>query len=209
MSFTLFPKEKKFAPLFKALAADIVSISQLFKELAENYKDFESYKSKAAEIERHADAITYEAIHLLNTAFITPFDREDIHHVVHELDDIVDNLENQFRNIYLYDLVRAPASMQKFSVLIYEASLSLQKLVDKYLDPPTQTPEMSALKKHLHSLENQADELFGEAIHSLFSKSLDPIETIKRKDLLEGMEEVMDKYLAVTNTIENIIVKAR
>ena len=209
MAFSLFPREKKFSSLFKGLADDVVAISALFKEFAENYKDFETYKSKAAEIERHADAITFEAINLLNTSFITPFDREDIHLLVHELDDIVDHLENQFRNIYLYNLTRAPASMPKFASLMYEASLDIKKLVEKYLDPPMYTPEVTALKKHLHSLENQADDVFAEAIHSLFAKGLDAIETIKRKDLLEGMENVMDKYLDLTNTIENVIVKTR
>lgn len=209
MTFSLFPRERKFAPLFKALAGDAVHISVLFKEFSENYQDFETYKAKAAEIERHADAITFEAISLLNTSFITPFDREDIHLLVHELDDVVDNLENQFRNVYLYNLTRAPASMPKFANLIHEASLSVQKLVDKYLDPPVYTPEVAALKKHLHTLENQADDVFAEAVQSLFAKGLDPLETIKRKDLLEGMEDVMDRYLALTNTIENIIVKSR
>ena len=82
-------------------------------------------------------------------------------------------------------------------------------MVEKHLDPPSYTPDVLALKRHLHSLENQADEVFAAAIQSLFTKTMDPVETIKRKDILEGLETVMDKYLSVTNTIENIILKTR
>lgn len=210
MSFPfLFPRELKFSTLFKDIARDIVEASTLFKELSENYNDFESYKKRAAEIERRADASTHAAIQLLNTSFITPFDREDIHYLVHELDSIVDILEDQFRNIYLYNLTKPPAALLQFAELILEASTTIQKLADKYLDPPTYTPEVTALKQHLYTLEAKADQVFANAIQELFASPIDPIELIKRKDVLEGLERVMDQYLAVANTVENIILKAR
>ncbi len=204
-----FPKESAFSSLFKSIAANIVEISSLLKEFSEKFSDAEQFKKQAKDIEHHADATTRAAIELLNTSFITPFDREDIHYLVHELDDIIDILEDLLRNIYLYNLAKAPPALPQFAEFIVESSYAIQKLVEKYLDPPHYTPEAAALKQRLYTLENEADRVFTNAIKELFQKVKDPIELIKQKDILEGLETVMDKYLSVGNTIENIIVKSR
>lgn len=205
----LFPKQSGFSILFKSIAHDIVEMGMLFKEFSQTFSNAEGFKKRAAEIERRADTSVQQAIALLNTSFITPFDREDIHYLVHELDDVIDILEDQIRNIYLYDLREAPSAVPKLADLIVDASHDLQKLVEKYLDPPTYAPEVASLKQHLYNLESEADHVFGDAIRSLFSKTKNPVELIKEKDILEGLETVMDKYLSVGNTIENIIVKSR
>ncbi len=203
-----FPKESRFSVLFKNIALDIVEMSVLFKEFSKNFSEAESFKKRAAEIERRADANVHEVIKLLNSSFITPFDREDIHFLVHELDDVIDILEDQIRNVFLYNLTEAPSAAPKFADFIVDASHDLQKLIEKYLDPPLYTPEVMSLKQHLYLLAGEADQVFGDAIRNLFSKTKDPVELIKQKDILEGLETVMDKYLSVGNTIENIIVKS-
>ncbi|MDO8523849.1 MAG: DUF47 family protein, partial [bacterium] len=192
-----FPKESAFSSLFKDIAADIVEVSSLFKEFSEKFSDAEGFKKRAEVIERHADSNTHAAIELLNKSFITPFDREDIHYLVHELDDIIDILEDLLRNIYLYNLAKAPPALPQFAEFIVESSYAIQKLVGEYLDPPRYTPEVRALKQRLYTLEDEADRVFAAAVKELFQKVKDPIELIKQKDILEGLETVMDKYLSV------------
>ncbi|MBI3573984.1 DUF47 family protein, partial [Candidatus Kaiserbacteria bacterium] len=117
-----FPKESGFSVLFKNIAGDVVDMGALFKEFSKKFSDAEAFKKRAAEIEHRADASVKEAIALLNSSFITPLDREDIHLFVHELDDVIDILEDQIRDIYLYDLRTAPAAVPKFADLIVDAS---------------------------------------------------------------------------------------
>jgi hypothetical protein len=205
----LFPRESGFSVLFKNIADDIVEVSVLFKEFSHKFSEAETFKKRAAAIECKADTSVKDAIKLMNRSFITPFDREDIHFLVHELDDIIDILEDHIRNIYLYHFKSTPDAMGKFADLILDASYDIQKLVGKYLDPPTYTQEVASLKQHLYNLEAEADAVFANAIRTLFEKTKDPIELIKEKDILEGLETVMDKFLSVGNTIENIIVKSR
>jgi hypothetical protein len=40
----------------------------------------------------------------LNKTFITPFDREDIYALAHQLDDLVDLIENVIKNVKLYNI---------------------------------------------------------------------------------------------------------
>jgi uncharacterized protein Yka (UPF0111/DUF47 family) len=59
----------------------------------------------------------------------------------------------------------------------------------------------------INSLENQADDIFDNAIAGLFKKSTDPIELIKIKEILVGLETATDKCEDAANTLESIILK--
>jgi uncharacterized protein Yka (UPF0111/DUF47 family) len=50
--------------------------------------------------------------------------------------------------------------------------------------------------------------VFERAISQLFLNQKDPIALIKQKDILESLENVVDKYQAVADIIEGIIVKS-
>lgn len=205
----LFPRESNFQRLFKDIVREIVEMSALFKEFSVDVRHAGEYTKRAADIERRADTHTHALIALLNTSFITPFDREDIHYLAHELDEVIDILEDVIKNVYLYQLTGPLPVAAKFGDLIAEAAEVIYALVTKFLDPPRPTPEVLALKERLYSLEHTADKIFAEAIRSLFRDVKDPIELIKKKDLIEGLEEVMDTFLRAGNTIESVILKSR
>ena len=59
----------------------------------------------------------------------------------------------------------------------------------------------------INSLENDADRLFQVAIAALFEEVKDPIDVIKRKEIIETLEVATDKAEDVANVLESIIVK--
>jgi uncharacterized protein Yka (UPF0111/DUF47 family) len=59
----------------------------------------------------------------------------------------------------------------------------------------------------INSLENDADRLFQIAIATLFDNVKDPIDVIKRKEIIETLEVATDKAEDVANVLESIIVK--
>src|SRR3954452_16637169 len=48
--------------------------------------------SRVVECERRGDEITNTILRRLSSTFVTPFDREDIHALAEELDDVVDDM---------------------------------------------------------------------------------------------------------------------
>src|SRR3954452_18745120 len=48
--------------------------------------------SRVVECERRGDEITRTILRRLSSTFVTPFDREDIHALAEELDDVVDDI---------------------------------------------------------------------------------------------------------------------
>lgn len=90
----LFPQNNVFNNLFIDLAESTKDMVKLFHELSEEFEDFEKYAQKAKIIEQQADSVTHKILNELQEAFITPYDREDLHDLVIQMDDVVDDLEN-------------------------------------------------------------------------------------------------------------------
>lgn len=205
MSF-LLPKGTVFFELFRKMRTDVENMSALFQEFVKNFDDFEDYMTRAHVIEKSADDTAHRIVDELNRSFITPFDREDIHYLVYELDDIVDRIEDIIRNIHLYHVVHKVDSMDEFAACISEATRQLGKMMT-HLERLKHTPALTREKIRIHEIEDQADLLFENAMSRLFQNGNDPVEIVKTKDILEAMETVVDKYQAVGNLIEGIIIK--
>jgi hypothetical protein len=73
--------------------------------------------------------MVHDVIDQLNVSFITPFDREDLHILVVELDNIVDYIDEAIHMISLYDLKNKPTFINEFSVIYIDLAKNLQSLV--------------------------------------------------------------------------------
>jgi predicted phosphate transport protein (TIGR00153 family) len=207
MKFFL-PKEPAFLAHFKDMSVCLCEITSIFKDFTSNFKDFPSYWQRAKEIEHKADAKTHQIISLLNQSFITPFDREDIYQLVHELDDIIDLLEHSIHNIYLFEMSEKKEFLDEFAKLIGSAADALNALLSECFEHQKYTDSIWKLILEIHDLEDEGDLAYEKALRTLFSEEHDPIKIIKWKDILETLEFIMDVFQKVSNTIEGVVVKS-
>jgi predicted phosphate transport protein (TIGR00153 family) len=201
------PKQSVFFILFKDVSQNLTAISELFAEFIEKFSDFENFANKAKIIEHQADEKTHEIVSRLNKTFITPFDREDIYSLAHELDDIVDLIENAIHNIYLYKITENNPAFSEFAKIIKQDAAYTEKLI-ACLEKHKNTQELTDTKIIMHELEDKGDVIFAESISRLFSNGKDPITVIKEKDILEDLENIVDKYQKVSDIIEGLLVKS-
>ena len=204
----LLPKEPAFAEHFKKLNGYLKDIAEVFSEFSKNFDEVHTYAEKASAVESKADEVTHGIISELNKTFITPFDREDIHSLAHEMDDIVDLIENAIHNIDLYQVKSKNPAIDTFARLIVEASQNLDHLIQECFSEKKYTEKATSFIIKIHDLEDEGDSAFQQALKKLFSEEKDPLTVIKWKDLLENLEEIMDKFQSLSNTIESIIVKS-
>lgn len=205
MNFFL-PKQADFFDLFEDMNKSLEEINTLLSEFTNNFTNFESYAKRAKEIENNADTKAHTIIEKLNKSFITPFDREDIYSLVHELDDIVDLYENVIQNILLYNVSTKLHAMDEFAIILSEAQIAFGKLL-KCLKGGKHKKDLVEQKIKIHNLEDQADIVFAKSITRLFQNNTDAMYVLKQKDILEGLEAIMDKYQKLSNIIEGIMVK--
>src|SRR4051812_18508103 len=102
----LIPQEKKFFTLFEKASENLVNISKALND-ALTQTDLKKRKEFFKEVERFehvGDNLTHDIFNELNSTFITPFDREDIHGLASALDDIADFVHGASKRIDLYSV---------------------------------------------------------------------------------------------------------
>nr|WP_320192497.1 DUF47 family protein [uncultured Desulfobacter sp.] len=102
----LLPKENRFFTLFNEHCAIVVQGLEVFEALQEKQADKSELNRQLKEIEHRADNIAHQVFALLNTVFVTPFDREDIRSLIHHMDDIMDMIENEGDQVLRQALAR-------------------------------------------------------------------------------------------------------
>jgi predicted phosphate transport protein (TIGR00153 family) len=203
------PKEGKFFPLLKQMSTVLIDASQLMIECLKDkdQQDALQYYHKIKGKEHEGDILSQKIFDELNTTFITPFDREDIHNLANTLDDVTDRINSCVKRIALYNPKTIPQSAVNLARLIYDASVCISKAID----------ELDVLKKNadnvkkycieLHSIENQADDVYEDFVMKLFNEEEDGIEIMKEKEIMYELEKATDSAEHVGKIIKTIIVK--
>lgn len=202
------PQEKKFFPLFEKASSNLLQTSVLLTKMV-NTSDAHKKKELLREIERleHiGDSVTHEIFMELGTTFITPFDREDIHALTSVLDDVVDFIYGSAKRIELYKIKVPESNIGKLAELIEKSGEELHKAVLGLRDLKNVESIREACIR-INSIENHADDIFENAVASLFEHEKDAVEIIKMKEVLSVLETATDKCEDAANVLETIIVK--
>jgi len=200
------PHNSDFFDLFEKLADNAVEAAALFRKVASGGGvDDESLTAMRA-IEHRGDEITYNLIDKLNKTFITPFDREDIHSLAKELDDVIDVINTMVGKLRLYELDGVNKNLVGFSVLI-DASVQCLAGAVKGLHNMKNSKALLASCVDIDAMEDKGDAMRDKSIAELFHTETDPVAIIKWKEVYEDAETVLDICEDVANVVEAIIVK--
>lgn len=200
----LFKKEEKFFRIFSQMTVHVLEAAEILQKMvSEPEGELQTLASRIKDLEHMGDELTHAVIRELNKTFITPIDREDIHDLSMALDDVLDLIDATAGRIVLFQ-IRAPIREvpQMAAVLlsqVKEIAAAITKLQDN--------DHVIERCVEINRLENDADRLFQLAIGRLFQDVKDPIDVIKRKEIIESMERATDKAEDVSNVLESIIVK--
>src|SRR5438445_222783 len=102
--FNLLPKDTVFFDLFEGLADYGIEAARHLRQLAADFPKIDNDILRIRQAEHAADELAHHALERLDRTFITPFDREDIHQLVNDLDDIVDNVDALAKRFGLYHI---------------------------------------------------------------------------------------------------------
>lgn len=204
--YKFIPHEVKFFDLFDKQADKMVEAVICFKEFAERGVFDDTCIEKIRVIEHESDTIAHDIIDSLNRTFITPFDREDIHSLANELDDVVDLIYAISKRMRLYKLKGKDKNVIEFSNLIMRSVQSLS-LAIKGLRNHRQPQQIHDACIEINKIENISDQLRDTVIQKLLESKKDPISIIKWKEIYELLETVLDVCEDVSNIVVSIIVK--
>ena len=205
MRLSLVPRTTEFYDLFEQAGANAVAAARLAETRFRQFPDTEVTQERVKELEHEGDRLTHEIVNLLNTQYVTPFDREDIFALAGAIDDIVDNIDEVSD---LLDLYKVEGSME-------QALEQCRVLVAATARLATALGELKAVRgvqRHLVELkacEDEGDRILRDAIAALFEdEDVSPREIIRWKDIFEGLEEAIDSCERAALVLGNIAVKA-
>lgn len=203
----LMPREERFVEHFAAHAQRMVAAADALASLmTAGPGDRPARFDEVCAIEGEADTITRQTIVALHRAFITPFDRSDIHALITALDDAVDLMEEVAQHAALYRVEEFSPRMRELSALIQKAARLLAETMPLLTDITRHAERITSLCDQVGRIESEADRLLRLALSELISQHPDPIVFLGRKEVYELLETVTDRCDDVADVIEGIVL---
>ena len=203
MRFRLIPREESFFDLFEELADKVKQGADELLDLLQNYSDVDRKAGRVVDTEHEGDEITHQVMRRLNTTFITPFDREDIHRLASTLDDVLDYIEAAAEYLQLHRIDQPLPQMIKMADTLATAA----GITAKAMPGLRKMKGLDEYWVEINRLENEGDRSYRRTIAELFSGDYKAMDVLKWKDIIEEIETAIDKLEDVANTCESIVLK--
>lgn len=202
----LIPREVEFFALFAEMANNLTDGANAMVDMLSHAHDSAEVAAGAARVktyEHRGDELTHAVIRKLNTTFITPFDREDLHRLASSIDDVLDFLNAAAERMMLFKIQNPPSATLLLARIIVQQSKVLTVAIQG-LEKNQRVLENCV---EVNRLENEADQICRKALGDLFDCEKDPIHLIKIKELYEALETATDKAEDVANVLEAVVLK--
>ena len=203
MRFRLIPREEKFFDDFITLADRIVSGATLLERMLASDPPSWDTALQIKQIESECDALTHNIIKRLNSTFVTPIDREDIHALAKSLDDVMDAIDAAAAVTRRYRMAQLRYGARELASLTWQSAMQVKVAVEAL----ERKKEVHQLAVEVNRLENAADDIHDEALRRLFEEEKDAITLIKWKEVLDLLEEATDRCEDCANVLEGVVVK--
>ncbi|UCF19779.1 MAG: DUF47 family protein [Gemmatimonadota bacterium] len=199
----IIPQDKAFFELFRKLAGSVREAGVVFSRCADGDTSIAAAAEALTRIEHQADAVTHELLARLQTTFVTPFDREDIHMLADRLDEIIDTAEEVVRLAAVYKIERLSRQTGEMARLLGQACGQVAGAVEAL---PAMTSVLEAAKA-VRTTENEGDAVYYAALGELFEEPGETFEVIRWKDIINQLEYALDACEDVAGTLTGIALK--
>ena len=204
----LLPRQDLFFTLLEDIAAKMTATAAVFAELAtaSGHAQFRALSARLKVLESETDQICHRVYHELDRTFVTPIDREDLALLTKALDNVVDGMEDTaaFAALFRFDALTEP--MCHLIRITAQAAPELAKAVGclRHFSNPDAILELTV---RVHTLENEADVAYRNAVEALFANGIDARELVRQKDMLDTLENGVDYCEDAMDVIRSVVVK--
>ena len=180
------PRPTEFYVLFERAGANALEAARLVERRFREHPNSAVTQEQVKAVETAGDEITRELIQLLNTQYVTPFDREDIYQLATEIDDVVDYVEEASRPARaLRHRVPTRHAVEQCAIIV----AAVEQLCGRARRASRACAACRTRSSQLKQLEDEGDRVVRDAIAALFRDNrIDPLIVIRWKDIYEALE---------------------
>ncbi|MCB0976454.1 MAG: DUF47 family protein [Acidimicrobiales bacterium] len=198
------PGDDGFFVLFRSAASNARTCASALADLVASSDGLDDEAlGRVRDCERQGDEITVDLLRRLDASFVTPYDREDIHALAEELDDVVDDMLSAASRFQLVATDKRPDEMIEMASVLVEMTDEMVSLIDCL-----EARDGARFRlERIENLERRADSVFQRGLATLFGGEYEALEVIKLKDVLHSLEGSCNAVEVVSDVVESILVK--
>ncbi|MEP7055928.1 MAG: DUF47 family protein [Actinomycetota bacterium] len=203
MRFKLVPTNDAFFDYFQDSADNAAECAKRLRDLVNDFTDVEAKHQRVVDSEQQGDRYTKKIVQALNHTFVTPFDREDIHRLAEEFDDVVDDM------LAVSDLLLLASGGEILLPELAEQAELLCQMTEQAALLTQKLPKMRGHEPYLEAidkLESQGDAIYRRALARLFAEH-DALTILRWKDVISEMERAINAVEDISKVVESVVVK--
>jgi predicted phosphate transport protein (TIGR00153 family) len=205
----LMPREDRFFDLFEAHAKIAVEAAEAFRKLLDGGEGLAAHCDEVTRLEQKADDVAREVMLALRRSFITPFDRGDIHGLIDDMDDAVDQMRQTVQAISLFDVTSFQPDMVRIGDLIVESAKIVEATLPLLRAMNANAASINAANEKIVGLEEDSDQLYIAGLKELYQahKEDRPMAYIVGEEIYSHLEKVVDCFEDVAARMSGILLE--
>ncbi len=196
-----FDNYKACAELAKKAAAYLV-------ECLENYDPdkIEDMLKEMHGFEHGADMKKHEMSAALAKAFVTPVDREDLDLMSHQLDNVLDLLEEVLQKLYIYDVKTIQPDAIEYAKHLVKGCESFYDIMNEF-ENFKKSKKIHPLIIICNDIEEECDKLYLASMRRITKSDISTQEKISWYKIFDCLEACADACEHVGECVGSIIMK--
>ncbi len=203
MRFRLIPRDEAFFPLFDEAATNLAECAGLLRDVIVGLGDCRARHARINECERRGDELTQAILRRLDQSFVAPFDREDIHALTEQIDDVVDDIHAVSELMVLHDVDEPLPEVRELADVLVKAADAAVGLIAKLSRLRGIEADLQAVDR----LESEGDRLYRRCVANLFSCDFNAFDVLRWKGIVEAIESAINGIEKVSDVVAAIVIK--
>jgi uncharacterized protein len=205
--FNFLPKDDKFFDQLDTIARLLVLSAQRLSALLQTFPNFETQLAEIEESREKSDNLSRESLSILDHAFITPLDREDILALISGMHMTIELIAELAERFTLYPLETLYPNLTGQTRNLLELSIQVEQIMADLRQKKTLSEIADGSMKKLRTIEENVRNERRAFLKELFVNQPDPIDLIKKKDLHDLLDEALSQLIDVTQTLARVMLK--
>jgi len=158
------------------------------------------------DIEHEGDELYHRIYRHLNLSFITPIEREDILQIARNIEETIDTIDEVaiMFNMLSINVIRSEA-IELVKLIVKSCKTLLDAMIE--FKNFKKSKQLTPLLVEINHIEEEGDQLYQNAIKTLFSKESNVLEVVKWQNIFDTLEDVLDANENVADVMEGVIIK--
>ena len=203
----LIPRDEGFFDIFAEIANCLTGAANLLGQIFADPTRLPELVKSIKEVEKRADTLTHSVSVRIDSSFVTPLDREDIHLLATRLDNVVDLIDGTARRAVMFHIREIKEPARRMSDCLSRSTEIIALMIGDMKKPKHVAEHTMQMK----TLEEEGDAIYFDAVGSLFDRSkadaTDPLEVMKWKEIYDHLEHTIDECEHVALVLESIAIK--